>query len=105
MTGGLLEIVVPLAVTPKRGQREVAGEFSVSDSEGMVFEVVGHRVVLSLENKEGLAFDEEEALKEAIVILASATVQNGAALAQPRRGVGTERSMCWFVQLWMPRTV
>ena len=37
----------------------------------------------SHKNKEGRKFNEEEALKQAIVILASATVQNGAALAQP----------------------
>ena len=37
-------------------------------------------------------FNKEEGLKEAILILASATVQNGAAHGQPRRGACTERS-------------
>ena len=85
------------------------------DSEGVVFEDAGilslhwdmaspHRQwaemqtagrwtpsVPLLKNKEGLKFNEEETLKEAIAILATGKVQNGAALAQPRRGAGTER--------------
>ena len=82
----------PFHWDPKRGQREVAGEFSVPDSEGVVFEVAGHRAFPRSKKKESLKFDELEALKEAILILASATVHNGAALAQPRRSAGTERS-------------
>ena len=42
--------------------------------------------------KQDLKLNEQEALKEAIENLASATVQNEAALAQLRRGAGTEGS-------------
>jgi len=47
---------------------------------------------LSFKEKQDLRVNEQEALKKAIEILESATVQSGAALAQLRRGAGTEGS-------------
>ena len=63
--------------------------------------------VPSLKNQQGLKFNEKEALKEAIVILVSTPVRNGAALVQPpprcgygeigeiRRYSGSSSSRCY----------
>ena len=100
MTGGLLDRDTS-RWDPKRGQREVAGGLSVPDSDGMVFEVAGHRVSRGSKNKEGLKFNEQEALKEAIVIfLASASVQKQSCScsASSRCGHGdtTKAKMPWM---------
>ena len=54
MARGLLDRG-PSRWDPKLRQREAAGEFSVPDSEGMVFEVAGRRALRRSKNKASMA--------------------------------------------------